>query len=219
MSKQDNFQSKTDELINRLLNDEVTQPQRVFHPMRNIIPWIALIVLYLGINIFYHGVRHDLNDQMMKTDFIFDMGLALSIFFSGAIASSWLSLPDEGQKGWIKTIPTTLFAVLLFWIITRSIEEGTNPFKHLNIGHCATDGIIMNIIPIAFLIYITMRGFTTKPYWSMAVNVIAVTALGWVGLKLVCSMDVMDHVIINHFLPFAFFAAILALFTRRLFKW
>lgn len=213
----DKNQDKTDALINQLCGDlKKVDP---LCPYKRILPWLLLSLVYLAGAVAYLGLRHDFNDRLTDGVFIFEMGLAAAIFLSAALASSWLSFPDACQRPTTKAVTLTLFFVFIFWVTSRSIEEGMGLGTTLHVGHCAKEGIIMEIIPILALIFMTMRGRTCQPYWSMGMNILAVSALGWIGLRLTCPMDEMGHSFFNHMLPFAVIGASLGFFARRLFKW
>ena len=79
---------------------------------------------------------------------------------------------------------------------------------------------MVEFIPFLALIYLSAKGHTTQPYWSMTMNVMAVSALGWIGLRLTCSMyDSMTYGFIHYLLPFAILGAAVGFFARKLFKW
>jgi hypothetical protein len=212
--KKDN---NTDDLINQLCGElEPTCPRC---PYRRIAAWLLGAALYLVVVVGYLGVRPDIAERVMDARFLFEVGIATSVLLSAAFASSWLSFPDCIQRGWIKVIPVTLFFSLGLWIVAHSIEEGMGLMDTAHLGHCAQDGMLMELLPIIALIVLTMRGQTTQPYWSMTVNILAVSALGWIGLRLTCSMDEMGHSFLNHLLPIAIIGAGLGFFARKLFKW
>ena len=208
---------KTDDLIGRLC-DELA-PTKACCPYRQIIPWFVLSIAYLVGAVLWVGLRHDLAERLTDSVFLFETGIAIAILVTAALTSSWLTFPDCHQKNWMKAVPVTLFSTFVLWVVARSIEEGMGLTSTIHFGHCAHEGIIMEVVPIVALIIITMRGHTTQPYWSMAMNILAVSALGWIGLRLTCSMDVMGHSFLNHLLPFAIIGAGLGFFARKLFKW
>ena len=212
-----NVENNTDDLIGKLCNE--LEPIKPFCPYRRIIPWFLMSIVYLVGAVVYLGLRHDISDRLMDSIYLFEMGVALAIFITAALTSSWLSFPDAHQKGWMKAVPITLFGIFIFWIAVRSFEEGMSPLATLHLTHCAHEGLVMETIPIIALIFITMRGHTTQPYWSMFMNILAVSTIGWIGLRLTCSMDQMGHTLLNHLLPFAIVSAGLAFFARKLFKW
>lgn len=211
------IEKNTDELINDLCaNLEATKP---CCPYRLVSMWLVGAIAYLTFVVAYIGLRPDFDMQLMQSSFLFEISIAAFILISASLASSWLSFPDCMQRHWIKIIPLVLSAVFLIWTVIRSMEEGMAFVSGLHLGHCAQEGMIMEILPLIALVFITMKGRTTQPYWSMVMNVLAVSTLGWIGLRLTCSVDEMGHSLFNHILPFAILAAALGLFARKLFKW
>ena len=87
------------------------------------------------------------------------------------------------------------------------------------LGSCSK-GLLVEAVPFLALVFMTIRGRSTQPYWLMTMNIFAVTALGWIGLRLTCSMyDSMIYGFVNYLLPFAVVGAGVGFFARRLFKW
>jgi hypothetical protein len=207
----------TDDLIGKLCNELEPTPPRC--PYRRVSVWLLLSLVYLGAVVAYLGIRPDIQERLMDSVFLFETSLAFIMLVTASLASSWLSFPDCIQRTWMKIVPATIFGVFVLWIIVRSIEEQMGLMATLHIGHCAHEGILMEAIPIIALVIITMKGHTTQPYWSMFMNILAVSSLGWIGLRLTCSMDEMGHSFINHLLPFAIVGAGLGFFARKLFKW
>lgn len=212
-----NKTKKTDDLIGQLCEGLEPTPPRC--PYRRVSVWLLASLVYLVGIVVYLGFRHDIDERLMDSVFLFETLLAFVMLVSASLASSWLSFPDCIQRNWLKVVPTTIFGVFILWIIVRSIEEQMGLINMFHIGHCAREGMLMEGIPIIALMIITMRGHTTQPYWSMFMNILAVSSLGWIGLRLTCSMDEMGHSFINHLLPIAIVGAGLGFFARKLFKW
>ena len=209
---------KTDDLIGQLCGDlEAAKPRC---PYRRIFLWLGLSVVYIVAVILYLGVKVDLQDQFTKASFLFEMGMAVSILIASALASSWLSFPDCIQRDWMKTVSVTLFGSFMLWIVANGVEEGGFSLASGFFMASCSRGLFVETIPFLALILMTVRGNTTQPYWAMAMNVMAVSALGWIGLRITCSMyDSVTYGFINYLLPFAILGAVFSLFARKLFKW
>lgn len=209
---------KTDDLINQLCGDlEAAKPRS---PYRNISIWLLLSVGYIVSVMLYLGVKVDLADYFTRAPFIFEMGMAVAILISAAFASSWLSFPDGLQRDWMKTIAVTLFASFLLWVVASGIEEGGFNFSSSFFMKTCSRGLFVEAIPFVVLILVTIRGNTTQPYWSMAMNVMAVSALGWIGLRVTCPMyESMTFGFIHYMLPFAILGVGFGFFARKIFKW
>ncbi len=211
-------EKNTDDLIGHLCGD--LKPMSPRCPYRRISIWLILSVGYIVGVIYYLGLQVNLLDYLTRATFIFEMGMAIAILISAALASSWLSFPDCIQRDWMKTITVTLFSVFLFWILASGIEEGGMSVRSNFFLSSCSRGIVVEAIPFIALIFMTMKGNTTQPYWSMAMSVMAVSSLGWIGLRLTCPMyESMTYGFINYLLPFCILGVVLGLFARKLFKW
>ena len=214
----DKDSQNTDDLINQLCGDLETAKPR--GPYGRISVWLLLSSIYILGVIAYLGVKVDLSDHFTKAPFLFEMGIAVAILISSAIASSWLSFPDGMQRDWMKTIAVTLFGSFLLWIVANGIEEGGFSFSSSFFFSSCSRGLFVESIPFIALVIMTVKGNTTQPYWSMAMNVMAVSALGWIGLRLTCSMyDSMTYGFVHYMLPFSILGVGFGFFARKIFKW
>lgn len=208
--------NKTDDLIGKLCGE--LEPKKRLCPYRNMAVWLVFSIVYIVGVILYLGPKVSLTDNLTNASFLFEMAMAVGILISSAIASSFLSFPDGVQRGWTKSVAVTLFSVFIVWILASSIEEGMD-FSVFRMSSCYR-GIFVELLPFAALIYLTMKGYSTQPYWLMTMNVFAVSALGWIGLRLTCGMyDSMVYGFIHYLLPFTILGAALGFFARKIFKW
>ncbi len=215
MSNVDN--KNTDDLIGQLCEGLESGKPRC--PYRSVSIWFILSTLYVVGIVHFSGIQVDFNEKLSSANFIFEMGMALAVLISSALASSWLCFPDNLQRGWMKIIAVTLFASFLFWIVAHSFEEGGSISKAFFMPSCSR-GLLVEALPFVALIIMTMRGNTTQPYWAMTMNVMAVSALGWIGLRLTCAMyDSMFYGFIHYLLPFSILGVAFGFFARKLFKW
>lgn len=209
-------EKNTDDLIGQLCDD--LKPVKPCCPYRNIYIWLIFSAAYLTGVITFYGPQVDFSEKITDAAFLFEMGTALAILITGAMASSWLSFPDSAQKEWIKYVAVALFGSLMLWIFANMIEEGMD-LALFKLGSCSK-GLLVEVIPFVALILMTIRGHSTQPYWLMTMNIFAVTALGWMGLRLTCAMyDSMVYSFANYFLPFAILSVAVGFFARKLFKW
>ncbi len=215
-NNQDN--NKTEDLIGQLCGDlSATSPRC---PYRRVAVWLVLSVAYIVGVVYYLGLKVDLAEHFTNAAFLFEMSMATAILISAALASSWLSFPDCIQRDWMKTVTVTLFGSFLLWIVANGIEEGGFDFSSSFFMSSCSRGILIESIPFIALIIMTARGNTTQPYWSMAMNVMAVSALGWIGLRVTCSMyDSMTYGFIHYLLPFSILGVAFGFFARKIFKW
>jgi len=212
MSNEEN----TDDIIKKL--SDGLEPVKRRCPYRSLVIWVVFSIVYIAGVIFYLGPKINLDTSLTNAAFLFEMGIIGALFLSSAVASSFLSFPDGLQRGWIKGVTMTLFGVFLLWITANSIEEGVD-LSMLSMGSCSR-GILVEGIPFGILVFMTMRGYSTQPYWLMTTNVLAATALGWIGLRLTCTMyESMVYGFLHYLLPFMVLGAAIGFFARKIFKW
>lgn len=206
--------------VNNIIGNlcEDLEPVKKRCPYRNIAIWGLLALAYIVGVIIYYGPSMDLQEKMTDANFVFEVSLALGIFGFGALASSYLSFPDEMQQTWVRYVTVTLFTVFMIWIAANVVEEGFD-LAAFTLGSCYR-GVFVEAIPFIALIFLTIRGHSTKPYWLMTMNVFAVSALGWIGLRITCAMyDSMVYSFVHYLLPFIALSLILGFFSRKIFKW
>ena len=214
--KEQKQEANTEDLIGQLCGE--LEPVSKCCPYKNMLLWLSLSVLYIVGIIYYLGVSVNLETYLQSASFLFEMGIVISILVTSAIASSFLSFPDAVQKGWVKVVALTLFSCFLLWIFANVVEEGFD-MSVFQIGSCYR-GMIIEVIPFIALILLTIKGKSTQPYWLMTMNVFAVSALGWIGLRLTCSMyDSMIYGFVHYLLPFTILGAAVGFFARKIFKW
>ncbi len=206
-----------DSLIGEL-TEELTPVKRVWRPALYITPWFVLTLAYLAGVIHFLGLRMDLMEQMQQAPFLFEVGLALGIAVTAAYTAGWLAVPDMQQKRWMLAVPTTLFGVFLLWVLCDICVKGVT-FGHIHWHHCFSDALLMGFVPVATLCLLVRRGATTQPGWMTFMSVLAVGALGWVSLRFTCMADGPSHILVFHFLPFIFMAAVLGILARRIYRW
>ncbi|MGB0718921.1 MAG: NrsF family protein [Bdellovibrionales bacterium] len=206
-----------DDLIGNLTQDlKPVKPMPC--PVMRILPWIIATSVYVFILVYLTGVRHDAIAALGKPVFLFEIGLMAYIAISAAIASSFLSVPDMKGQQWVLTSSLTAFGVFMGWTVIRMFTEGfQTPQMHMD--HCMGEGVFMAIIPVAALIFYMKRGCTTRPVMTAFMNVLAITGIGYIGLRFTCSMDVVEHATITHLLPYVVLGTLCGVLARRVYKW
>ncbi|MEM6811975.1 MAG: NrsF family protein [Pseudomonadota bacterium] len=216
-----NDKKDIDDLIKGLCDN--LEPVKACCPYRQISVWAIFSILYIVGVVMYSGVAIDLSDYMSRASFMFEMGLVIAMFVTSALASSFLNFPDSVQRDWMKIIATTLFSVFILWIVANGMEEAIREgydFSSAFLLPSCSRGLIVEIVPFLALVFLGARGHTTQPYWSMAMNIIAVSAIGWIGLRISCQMyDNMTYGFLHYLLPFCILGAAIGFFSRRIFKW
>lgn len=213
MSSDQNIES----LIGTLTN-ELKPVKRMPHPALRIIPWILAASLYTACCVYFIGVRHDVNTLFENPIFTFELALMAFTGIAAAFASAFLSVPDMRGQKWL--IPTTFTAIGIFsaWCVIRVAIEGLH-MPQLHLDHCMGEGAFMAIIPVAILLFMMKQGTTTHPILMGLMNVISITALGYVALRFTCTLDTIGHATLSHLVPYVLLGAGIGIISRRFYKW
>jgi hypothetical protein len=206
-----------DSLIDTLTQD-LKPVKPMMHPALRGIAWALIAGLYTAVVIYMLGLRPDMAQQMRNPSFLFEN---IAVFLAGlgaTFAAAWLCVPDMRGQKWLASLPLTLLGAFLLWTVARSVGEGLN-LQHMHWSHCLESSVFFGFLPAAAIVFMTRRGATTMPYLTAAMSILAVTAFGYVGLRLICINDTVGHVMVYHVAPFAVFGIILGLLARRLYRW
>lgn len=210
---------KFDDLIADITRD--AKPRKAMaHPLLRLVPVFIAVVLYLAGATYFLGVRMDLAQKFSDPVFAFEILMMAVLALSASCAVSWLSIPDMQGKIWVPAIPVTVLSVFVIWSVVRAMSEGMGfGLAEIHWNHCVMDAAIMGFVPALILVLFMRRGATTRPYLSGFMNVLCVTGLSYIGLRMTCSMDNIAHGTILHLIPFIALGIIVASLARSLFRW
>lgn len=209
---------KTDDLIDNLCGDLCTRRRRLLHPLVRGALLLALMAVYLGFVTGADGLRMDLDAQLQNTVFVFEIFLGALVGVMAIITSCFLAVPDMRGAGWLKSSTLTLFLAFLLLIGVRGATEGMT-LHLLHWDMCYNHGLVIAIVAVPVVLLTAMRGATTHPYWMAGMNALAFGMVGWIGLRLSCSMDDVGHSFFSHYVPFALIGIVVGFLAKRLFRW
>jgi hypothetical protein len=212
------MQRDTEQFIDTL--SENLQPVRgIWNPLWRTLIYFLCGLTYIGVSVALLGLRSDIISALNTHVFVFEIGLAMLIAFTAAMASMWMALPDRGGWWHVHIVPLTLLGAFCFWVVVQPLGRESGAIGTHYWAHCLLNSLIFIFIPLTIMLIINMRARTTTPLATCAINVLSISALGWCGLRLTCPIDTIGHGIIYHMLPYAGFAIIAAFAARRLFRW
>ena len=201
------------------LAEDLRPVRRFRHPFLRALPWIFVAFLYVTAVVQYLGVRPDLmSTRISDPAFLFEAGMMLAISLSAALAALWLCVPDMRGRAWLPVVPLTLLSGFVFWCVVRAQTEGF-AMPEIHWDHCFQDAALMGFLPAVVLVFMTAKGATTRPLTMAFMTVLAVGALGYVGLRFTCMLDTVAHAGLYHIFPFAVFGGVLGFAARRLYRW
>lgn len=201
-----------------VLSSQLEPVVRFAHPFIRILPWLVFALVYTYAAVQYIGVRPDIAVKLADPLFLFETAIGLAMSMSAAMTAAWLCVPDMRGQVWMVAFPALLGGVFLVWETIRSVTEGL-ALQAPHWDHCFEDALLFGTVPAAVLIFTTVRGATTRPFLMALMNVIAVAALAYVGLRFTCMLDTVGHSLIYHVFPFVVFGSVLGLAARRVFRW
>ena len=209
--------NKTNNIIDDLAA-ELEPVKALRHPFMRALPWLVFTVLYVLFGIFLLGVRGDFISKLNDSTYIFEMSLVLVMSISATMCSLWMCVPDMRGQKWLVATSLTLISVVLSWIITQAVMNiDHTPFGHWS--HCFSDAVFFGLLPAASIVFMSMKGNTTQPYLMILMNVIAVSGLGYIGLRITCASDDIGHICVFHILPYIALGAFIGIIGRRFYRW
>ena len=208
---------ETDKLIGELCGG-LKPVKKLTHPLLRGALYVGLTAAYVVTIVMMYGARADLAEKTGDIYFMFEIGTAVFIWLTSMVAAAFLCIPDMRGQTWMKAVPLTLSAVLLYWASLRFALEHVSFFP-IPWGGCFKDGFMMGLVPLIMILIFSRQGATCRPYWMAVMNSLAVTMAGWVGIRMTCSMNDMGGGFIHHFIPYMVAGVAVGLLARRLFKW
>lgn len=209
--------NETEELIESLAGE--LEPMKCLkHPCIRALYWFLFSGIYVLFVVFYLGVRPDFSVKLTDPVYLFEIFLAFAMSMSAVMSSHWMCVPDMRGQGWMPVVSLTLFTVFLGWLLTQIIMEG-EIMNHMHFSHCMVDSIVFGMVPAVVIVFLSMKGHTTRPYLMIFMNSVAVAGLGYIALRMTCGCDICAHVVIHHVSPYVLLGAVIAAVGQRLYRW
>ena len=200
------------------LADDLAPIKPLAHPFVRIAPFFIVAALYVGALVFFVGLRPDIGNKFVDPSWMMETFLMGFIAISAGIASAFLSVPDMRGAKWVIAPPLTTLGIFAAWSTFRAMSEGLHmPVLHLD--HCMGEGVFMAAVPMTMLIFLIKSGATTRPRLTCFMNVLAASALAYIGLRFTCMMDTVGHATVSHLIPYVLIGAVLAAAAKKLYKW
>lgn len=206
----------TDSLIESLVGDLI--PVSVLpHPLRRFVPFFILAVIYLISTTTYFGIRSDIMDKLTDPMFLFELSLVFAMSLSAGLCAIWLCVPDMRGQHWIISVALSLFGVFSAWIGFQMLLNFSMP--HISMHPCYLDAIVFGAVPALAIIILSIRGKTTHPLLLSMMNTVSMGGAGYIGLRMTCHADSIDHICCYHILPYILFGAVAGVVGRRIYRW
>lgn len=212
-----NERKSIDEMIDEL-SGGLRPAKPLAHPVMRIIPFLTVSIIYVGLLVYFTGIRRDINEKLLDPAFMIEIVLMGLTTLSAGIAVSYMSIPDMRGAKWITIAPFITLGLFCLWNLARALSEGLH-MPHLHLDHCMGEGIFMSVIPLTMLIMLIRGGATTHPFLSVLMSALTAAGLGYLTLRFTCAMDTVGHATISHLIPYVVIGIVLAFGARKLFKW
>lgn len=209
--------TNTDNLIDSLAS-ELQEVKCACHPLKTALPWFIFAIIYLAFAIAVLGIRPDFSDRLLDSSYLFELVLVMLMSISATFSSLWLCFPDMRGQRWMLAVPISLFAILMIWLGLRTTMH-LDHAPHVYWSGCINEALIFGLLPALTLALLAARGKTTQPQMMSFMNTIAIGGLGYLGLRITCSMEDMGHIMIYHFAPYIFIGFAIAAAGIKIYRW
>lgn len=189
------------------------------HPFMRMLPWVLAAALYVFVlSVFVIGLRDDWYAMLMHDiNFQIDMGLAFFLFISSGFVLGWVNLPDMRQQEWVMIIPIVALVLFLGNVVYRfvTMDAGEPIFDMM----CFPKSAALTIVPLGYLIAILRNGCSSCHRLSAFFSILAVSSLGWIGLRMTSMNDHVTQSFFIEFVPFILLGMLIGILSGKLFRW
>jgi hypothetical protein len=215
----DKHNKTTDSLIKEL-SGELQPVKPLRHPLICFSGWLLIAALYVVCSVLIMGMRGDILEKMYDTHFLLETGLAIIISATAGASAFFLRIPDSRGALWLSITPFFFLALFSLWGLIRFVQEGYM-IPEFHWVHCATNSGLFIAIPLAIITFLIFRKCcaTTRPLTLLVMLGTSVGALGYLCLRLTCSMDAMGHALLYHIIPFIVIGLLLGVIATRIIRW
>lgn len=195
------------------------KPMKCDRPLWRCLLWVLLVVSYTSAVAVFIGFHENIEDNMGRADYVFELILAFSIGISASFMAFWLSIPDCVRQQRFLAVPITLLAVQFVWMVEHMFFDGIGDIRENWLSNCWINTAIHTTLPALAVVLLVRRGATVRPCWLATMAVLAVSEFGWIGMRLVCPKDNIGEAYILNFLPYVVLGIVAGFLAKRLFKW
>ena len=189
-----------DQLISKLAQDApAVKPAP--HPAVLSLQWLTVTVVYLGISLFFSGLRPDLMLILQQPWFAAEMAMLVGIFVATCWSAALLSFPDFHQMRRVVWAPVwmfALFALVMFFAWKADVPPAPLPGPSY---HCTISITLLALLPAAWTLYVMRKFASTHLYLAGGIAMLFAFSIGAIWLRLHEINDSTMHVIQWHYLP------------------
>lgn len=192
----------TEQLIHQLSASGAKKPMR--HPLTITAMWMGVFTLYVLLIMLVMGIRPDMPEKWIAPMFILEVGGMALVAITAALSASFLALPDEAGKPWMKYL--CLFPLMLFLgvLIYGLNDDSTLSFPEcIRRQHfpCSVEVILFSLIPSATMFYTLAKAAPTRPSLAGCMAALSGSAFGYVVIRMLDTHDDPMSLLVWHFSP------------------
>lgn len=219
MSKKNNKENQCPEDLISKLSADLEECRPLKHPIKRMAPWVIIATLYVAlVAVWGIGLRTDILDMLSQNSrFQLDIGLAAMVYLSSGFVLGWVNLPDMRQQPWVISIPMVFIGLFIANILFRLFTETlADPDFDMM---CFPHSVLLTVIPLGYLIFLIRKGCPACHKKSALFATMAISAIGWIGLRFTSPIDHMVHIFFVQFIPFIALGILLGVLSAKLFRW
>jgi hypothetical protein len=190
------------ELIASLAAEGAKKP--LPHPLVQAVKWFGWMMVYFVAAAWLVEVRSDLSEKWLQPHYLVELGIITLGAVLSLVAASFLSLPDVGQRAWIRFLPLLPFVVIAGILLQNSASgDGLTLAECLRSGEyeCMIYIVVFSILPAIGMFTAISRAAPTHRYWAGAMAGLSASSFGYLSLRLVDPHDDATMMIVWHYIP------------------
>ena len=208
------------DFIDKLTDEGPKKPWPSSHKV--VAKWLALMAVYFAVLVAISGFRSDIALKMANPLYLVELLLMLLTTVAAAYGASFLALPDDNQKPWIRFAPL-IPLVFLLGIICYGLccSEAMPLIECLKSGRydCIMHVTLYSIVPIVAIFYTVQKAAPIKCCWAGAMAGLSAASFGYIALRLISDKsDDPTSLMIWHFLPVVAVVIISTMFGKVIFS-
>ena len=207
---------KTDELIQQLAGN--APPVKRLRPFgQRFIAWLVISLVYIGIIMFFFGVRDDAGLMLRDPMFFTQAMLLIVLGVTAGYAALQISVPDG-----MLSVPLVGLVIgsAMVSMVLLSYETCTTSGCVAGQGwECSLHIAMLGIIPAIALFLMLKRSAPSRRLWAGALMGLAMIGLSAAALQFACGNSDPLHLLVWHWLPGFLFVSVGIGMASRLLRW
>ncbi len=175
----------TDELIDILVS-RIRPVRPLRSPARRVVTWVAISLPWVALVVLAMGLRPDLHARLEDGRWLMEQAAAVATALTAAHAALGAGIPGRGRR-WERIVPLALLAVWLGTLghgcFSASHAQGTGTLAIQSDWRCLPGVAMVGLIPGIVIARMISQGVPLAPIPTAALGALATAALGEVGLQ------------------------------------